>query len=373
MRHRAFSRLTAVCALALLPVLGMAVFAEARAAAAVSVDARRGKMGYCAGEADSWTALSCAERECAKSGGRKCESIAGCPGGGYGAVARDKGRRAVGASCGKPDEEAAKLAAFADCRARGGRTGKCAIVGVFQDKSAAPEQTGQGYAPVKRVTKKAEPKPEPKPEAKGAPRSLAQSGSGLGERGGGTYNRPSKQPAGKSGGGAGKQPEAKPGPAPVRKPEPQPVARKQAGGEECEEDDEDCLQKKAGSASGGGAVQPGPQKLDPKFIADVANRLIGKWSTGDCATSRWEVIKYDDNLFKATFWSADVGMSGEDSFTLRRDGETVMMVWGTMIGARGKAGTPYIERIADIENRSYTVIGNNFAGKESRWTVRRCR
>lgn len=356
-------------AFALFFAAGASMPVAVDAASAVSVDPRRGKMGYCAGEADSWTALSCAEKECKKSGGRRCESIAGCPGGGYGAVARDKSKRAIGASCGKADEGAARAAALADCRARGGRAGKCKVAGTFHDKAAGSEQSGEGYAPKLPTVAKVEPekKPKPEPKAEGKPRDLAQAGSGLGERGGGAYKRPSAKKTERE---KAPEPKAAPEPAAVKKPEPVSVARKQSG-EECEEDDEECHKKKKAS---GGALQPGPQKLDPKFIAEVANRFIGRWTTSDCATSRWEVVKYDDNLFKATFWNSDVGMSGEASFTLRRDGEEVMVVWGRTIGGKtgGKDGSFYIERVEDIGARSYTVVANNYANEDSRWTVRRC-
>lgn len=124
---------------------GLVIAAGPRTAAAasvVSVDGKTGAYGYCKA-ADPGSALSCAERKCRAAGGSNCVAIKGCPGTGYGAIAR-RGRK-LGASCGEISAEKARQAAMSPC-------GKdCKIVDSFLD-GAPPKAPSAARAAVTRVT-----------------------------------------------------------------------------------------------------------------------------------------------------------------------------------------------------------------------------
>ena len=115
-------------------LFGLVAFTPlAGAATAVTGDPNSGAYGYCQGVAGAFEAMECARRKCEKAGGKNCQSVTGCPvGKGFGAVARNRGAKKIGASCGMDSAEAAKAAALKNCGDKG-----CRVVRSFTNNTAA--------------------------------------------------------------------------------------------------------------------------------------------------------------------------------------------------------------------------------------------
>jgi len=319
---------------------GVAVAAGPRIAAAASVvmvDGKTGAYGYCKATKPG-SALSCAEQKCRAAGGRNCIAIKGCPGTGYGAIAR-RGRK-LGASCGEASAEKARQAAMSPC-------GKdCKIVDSFLDgtppvartavKRVTPTVTPKGT--VQTATKPAMPKTgkavsakkpaEPKPEqTTGKPVSL----------------EPATTKA------AGK-------PAAAQPTGTRPTAAKPAAPEK---------PVRTANLSHAEKVALRRQRL--------ADMFIGRWSSRKCAERFWDIRKIEGRRYKARFWYDDVGMSGEDEFTVDfQDDDVIVLNWKAENPNKKSQVRNYVEKVVNLTEDSYTVFENNYR-VNTRWTVHRCK
>ena len=139
------SRLLTACGAAVVALAAVALcnIQDAVAASAVTKDAKTGAFGYCTGADDAYAAMTCAQQSCEAAGGRNCKVVEGCPTPGHGAVARDRGARAIGSSCGKQTVAEARSEAMQRCAAQGAN---CKIVEIFTDGAGAAAATGTSQA-----------------------------------------------------------------------------------------------------------------------------------------------------------------------------------------------------------------------------------
>lgn len=318
---------------------GLAVAAgprNATAASVVMVDGKTGAYGYCKATKPGG-ALSCAERKCRAVGGRNCIALKGCPGTGYGAIAR-RGRK-LGASCGKASAKKARQAAMSLC-------GKnCKVVDSFLDGKPPVVRTAARPA-VKQVAPTTTPKRAAQTATKPATPKTGKADA-------------AKKPAEpKPEQGAGKPVSLKPA---ATKASEKPVAAQPT------EVKPAAPEKPAQTAS---LSHKEKVALRQQRLADM---FIGRWSSRKCAERFWEISKIEGRRYKARFWYDDVGMSGEDEFSVAfREDDVIVLNWKAENPNKKSQVRNYVEKVVNLTEDSYTVFENNYR-VNTRWTVHRCK
>ncbi len=386
------SRLLAACGAALVALAGVALcdIQGAAAASAVTVHPKSGAFGFCTGADDPYAALMCARKKCEAAGGRDCQSIAGCPTQGHGAVARDRGARVVGASCGKKTVAEARTEAMQACVAQSGAN--CKIVELFSDAGGTSAAVDTGQAAKASAASKLASAPKTAVAAPDKP-APAQSSQASASR---------KAPS------AAAAPPAAAAPQPVKPPTKLLAATPPAS-------DPASMQPAAGpSAKQSAAVPPArtaetstdPSSLKPQdksardsrtqsVVDDLrarserrqqalaptteeqikrADMLLGVWSSQKCAEKFWRITKAGNKNYNVLVWHED-GQENTTSFRVTHEADVMVLTWNTRLPnaiENLKKGRRYVEKIGTIRDDSYTVVENNYKDFKRSWTVRRC-
>lgn len=335
-------------------------------AAAIMVDQRSGKYGYCKGAADAFSAMTCAEDQCRRAGGQMCEAIEGCPVEGFGAIAVDRRGGTVSGTCGLASAEQARAQALSRCAARGGNAESCQIVANFQDggTAVAPEVKPRAPQPVKQVapTAPAAPRQQPEPAAGPEPKPAQPPQQAA---------RPAPEKAA--------PPPAESGPRPVAPSPPAKAAEPEAPAAPAE-----AKEPKAPSETA--VVKPiDIEKAKPKEAPEqsieeaererqqaMADKLVGRWSNKNCAERFWEISKIKGNRYRAMFWYYETGVTSEKEFTVKFVDNVMELHWDTKNPNKEATVDYYIEKVRDIRDKSYIVFQNNYRNYNEPWEVRRC-
>ncbi len=119
-----------------LVLLGFALTQPASAESVISIDKASLSYAYRIGvNTDKLAAL--AAKRCQELGGQACQPAVSCRNSGFGAIAIDSAKGAIGAVCGQSDEATAREGAGKACVTAGGTAVACKVTGIFKDETPA--------------------------------------------------------------------------------------------------------------------------------------------------------------------------------------------------------------------------------------------
>ena len=110
---------------------------------------------------------------------------------------------------------------------------------------------------------------------------------------------------------------------------------------------------------------------DEERIA-FADRFVGRWSNVQCAERFWEITRVDDLQYKVLFWYLDIGVAGEEMFTVSFDGHILVLLWDTENPNPTAEERNYVEQVINLREDGYEVVDNNYR-PHTGWLVQRCR
>jgi len=354
-----------VLAVLAVGILLAAATSPASAASAIMVDQKSGKYGYCKGAADAFSAMTCAEQQCRKSGGQMCEAIEGCPVEGFGAIAVDRQGRTVSGACGLASAERARAEAISRCAALGGNAKACQVVATFQDGGATVSPVAQPRAP--QPAKQAAPAAAAEPKPQAAPTATVQSKP--------VQAPPPAPPPEKAAPQQATQPAPEKAPPPPAQSAPRPVAPSPP-----------AEAKRPEAPTTAAVVKPlDVEKTKPKEAPEqsieeadrqrqqaLADKLVGRWSNKNCAERFWEISKIKGDRYRAMFWYYETGVTSEKEFTVKFANNVMELHWDTKNPNKEAEVDYYIEKVRDIRDKSYIVFQNNYRNYDQPWEVRRC-
>ena len=104
----------------------------------------------------------------------------------------------------------------------------------------------------------------------------------------------------------------------------------------------------------------------------LADRLIGRWTNKSCDERYWDVTKIDDYRYKAVFWYQDVGIDGEEQFSVKFTDAAIELQWNIKNTSKTATSPYYVEKISGIGEDKYVVFENNYRNFYDSWEVKRC-